>query len=214
MPRRSRGAQHSKPISPDATLDAARATFDAMQAPDPPAPPPRAARRPAAQDAGADVYYLHDDETSRKYRVECLHGAGGKLARVRGRVSLTLQDLPPDLRRLPKVSDGGGYAHVYERRLSLKELTDDARTTWYQPMFKKRWTRVDEATGDKTHGVNWFARMGSYWDEGTAAVAAEMAIARYKEGKSREEIERVEQDIVAAAREHTRGARASPGPPR
>ena len=138
----------------------------------------------------------------RKYRVEYLHGARGKLARVRGRVALSLQDLPPAMRRMPKVSDGGGYSHVYERRLDLKDLTDDARTTWYQPMFKKRWTRVDAETGEKTHGVTWYARLGSYWEAATAAVAAEMAIARYNEGKSREEIERVEEDLVAAARQH------------
>lgn len=215
-PRASAAASAAPPaaIAPEATLDAARAAFDAMEAPPAPAPPPRAPRRaPAAGDASADVYYLRDDETARKYRVEYLHGAGGKLARVRGRVALTLQDLPPAMRRLPKVSAGGGYAHVYERRLALKELTDDARTTWYQPMFKKRWTEVDEATGEKRRGVTWFARMGSYWDDGVAAVAAEMGLARHAEGQSREQIEKVEEDIVEAARQFKTRGKAPFKPP-
>lgn len=152
--------------------------------------------RPATD--GAAVYQA-DDETGRKYRVEYLCGSSGKLARSRGRVALTPSDLPPELRKLPKVRPDGGYQHVYVRQLNLKELTGDD-TQWYQPMFKKRWTRCDEQ-GNKASGVDWFARLGSYWCEETAAVAAELAMQRYQGGQTREQIETVEADIVEAARQ-------------
>ena len=54
--------------------------------------------------------------------------------------------------------------------------------------------------GSKEHGVTWYARLGSYWDPAVAAVAAELAMQRHKEGQTREQVEQVEADIVAAAR--------------
>ena len=177
-----------------------------MEAPPPPiaVQPERSERRAARAIPTENVYHHTDDDTGRKFRVEYLHGSSGKLARVRGRVAITTHDLPPAMRRLPKLRPDGEYAHVYKRSLDLKELkADDSKTAWYQPMFKKRWTVVAE-DGTKTSGVTWYARLGSYWDPGVAAVAAELAIRRYDDKKEREEIETVEQDILDAAREFTR----------
>lgn len=204
-PKRKRPTPRSTP-KPDATLSEARAAFDEMEAPPPPieerarATSPTGAKRAPLDDHAPALYHQTDDETGRKYRVEYLHGSSGKPARVRGRVALTLADLPPAWRKLPKLRSDGNYEHIYVRRLKLKELTsDDARTEWYQPMFKKRWTRHHD-DGTKTSGVDWYARLGSYWEAPVAAVAAELAIQRYGASQTREQIEQVEADIVAAAR--------------
>ena len=205
MPRTSQRARPA-PLALDAPLDEARALFDRMRASPPPAPQRsptlrRQVKRSLAD--AADQYHLTDEASGRKYRVEYLRGSTGKLARVRGRVALDLADLPPHLRSLPKLKDDGTFAHVYERALKLKELADDHRTAWYQPMFKKRWTHVDE-NGVKTRGVTWYASLGSYWNADVAAVAAELALQRYASSGTREEIERVERDLVQMAREHAR----------
>lgn len=165
----------------------------------------RLASNAAADDAAAEtpdpqnVCYRKDPDTERKYRVAYLQGEHGKLAYVRGRVNLELTDLPPEMRTLPKLRPNGLYSHVYTRQLNVKELSNDGRTEWYQPMFKQRFTRTNE-DGQKEHGVVWYARLGSYWHAAVAAVAAELAMQRQKAGQSREQIEHVEADIVEAAR--------------
>lgn len=145
----------------------------------------------------------------RKYRVEYLFDRGGKIARDRGRVALTLADLPPEWRKLPRTRRGGGnasYEHVYQRLLrethGMHGTQDDAqcaRREWFQPMFKKRVTTVAE-DGTKVSRQAYYSKLGTYWDEGVAAVAAELALQRYEAGQSRQSIERVEQDVIDAAR--------------
>lgn len=147
------------------------------------------------------LYHLKDDETGRKYTVEYLSGSSGKYGRVRGRVALSCTDLPPSMRTLPRPRPDGGYEHVYERKLNLKNLTDDTKSSWYQPMFKQRWTREDEH-GNKMKGVDWYSCLGSYWDPKVAAVAAEIAKQRHADGQDREAIERVEEDLLQAARDY------------
>lgn len=156
-----------------------------------------------------DVNYLEDSETGRKYRVEYLlnddiESADGKrkLARIRGRVALSINDLPTDMQKLTKKRDGDDvrFEHVYERKLKkVQKLTDDTKRVWYQPMFKRRHTEMTE--GGKKNYVTWYGKLGSYWDPAVAAVAAEMAIQRLDQGKSREEVETVENDILSAARD-------------
>jgi hypothetical protein len=158
----------------------------------------RSARRGAAKPRFNEVHHLTDATTGRTYRVEYLVGASGKLARVRGRVALTLDDLPEDLRALPKVRADGRYEHVYERALKdVQGFTD--RPTWYQPMFKRRHVETCD-DGTKQNCVTWYGKLGSYWDPAVAAVAAELAAARHAEGKDRAAIEAVEADLLQAAR--------------
>lgn len=144
--------------------------------------------------------HLVDANSQRRYQVQYFAGTE-KPARIRGRVSIALTDLPLELRALPKLKSNGRYEHVAMRRLQLKDLTDDtSQTVWYQPVFKRRWTKVDEATGETTHGVFFFGR-GSFWDEAVAAVASQMAIRRHESGAPREEVDAVEEDILRAARD-------------
>ena len=195
-------------------LSDVRPIFDNMKASPPPSPaktiaPVRSKRSPSASRPDTqNVKHRKDTETGRRYTVEYLTDPKhGKLARERGRVALSITDLPPALRSLPKLktNGSGGYQHVYERRLSnVKNLTDSSRTSWFQPMFKQRWTREDEH-GTKYHGVNWFSSLGSYWDPAVAAVAAEMGKERHESGQGDDAIRRVEEDLIQAARDFAKG---------
>lgn len=181
------------------TFDKIEPTLRAMEATPPPVLP-RTARRTSAKPRFSEVYHLTDEGTGRTYRVEYLVGVSGKLARVRGRVALTLDDLPTELRALPKVRADGRYEHVYERALKdVKGFSDVSKHTWHQPMLKRRHVEENE-DGTKKNCVTWYGKLGSYWDPAVAAVAAELAAGRLGEGKSRAEIETVEADILEAAR--------------
>lgn len=189
-----------------ATFDRMERVFRAMRATDPPVVP-KAPRRPMRKIPINDVYHHRDETTGRKFRVEHLVGSTGVIARMRGRVALRLEDLPPHMRTLAKVRNDGSYEHVYERALkNVKNLTDESRTTWYQPMFKRRRTEV-LADGTRRHLIDWYGKLDSYWDAGVAAVAAAMAKERINRGAKRAEVETVGQDMIDMARAYATAKR-------
>ena len=149
-----------------------------------------------------NVHHLRDPETGRKFPVEYLLGNEGKYGRVRGRVALVLADLPPAMRKLARVRPDGGFENVYARPLRTKQLVcdDERRAAWYQPMFKQRTTRADPG-GAPQRGVEWYSSLGGYWEPAVAAVAAALAKQRHAAGMPREVIERVEEDLLQAARD-------------
>lgn len=115
-------------------------------------------------------------------------------AYTNGRVTLQLADLPVEMRSTLKVRRDGRYCNVYERKVKRKRSNDDeheAAAFWYQPMFKKT---IDGK-------ITWFTRLGSYSDAGVAAVAAQMGLQRYKEGRI-DDIAKVEEDLVHAAAQY------------
>lgn len=143
-----------------------------------------------------------DEISGRNFTVEYLNGVSGRTARERGRVTLTLADLPQEMATLPVESKRGGYRWVQKRSLKRGASVvakGAANIDWFQPMFKRRST-VEGPEGPEKKDV-WFTKLGTYTDAGVAAVAAELAAARYDAGEPSESIYRVEADIVQAARE-------------
>lgn len=164
--------------------------------------PTREAKRPPIKGC-ENVRHSKDEQTGRKFRVEYLDGSSGVVARVRGRVALEMKDFPPSMHGIPKLRPNGCYQHVYERKLSkVRNLTDESRTIWHQPMFKRRHTEMTDE--GKRNFVTWYGRLGSYWNAEVASLAAEIAANRYEEGKGREEIERIESDLIEIARVYAR----------